>query len=74
MASSARMLIRLANSAPRISSGRLPAAMAGMMTSDRHQAVSVSAMRRRLSPWTRSSPWLAAGSNPALTWASMNVA
>ena len=41
------------------------------MTSLCHQAVSVSAIRRRLSPQTRSHPSMTAGRTPSESWASI---
>ena len=55
-----------------ISSGPLPAAMAGSITSEFHQAASCSVIRRVPSPWTRSKRSMAAGRNPSESWASMN--
>ena len=63
--------IRSPKSSPRISSGRLPAAIAGVITSETHMADSVSAIRRRLSPWARIVCWMAAGRNPAWSCASI---
>ena len=66
--------IRSPNSMPRISSGRLPASIAGLMTSVSQNADSVSAIRRRASPWTRSSRRVEAWLNPAFTWMAMSSA
>jgi len=64
--------VRSARSALPISSGPLPAEMAGSSTSDRHQAPSASAILLVLSPWTRRSRSMAAGRNPSASWTSMN--
>ena len=64
--------IRSERSAFETSSGPLPAAMAGSITSEFHQAASCSAIRRVLSPWTRSRRSMAAGRNPSAIWSSMN--
>ncbi len=73
-ARSDRTFMRVTKSSPKTSSGCLPAAMAGDITSEFHQADSVSARRRRLSPAARSSRWMAIGLKPAATWNSMNAA
>ena len=65
-------LNRSPNSPPRISSGRWPAAMPGSMTSDCHMDASVSATRRRLSPWARISRRIAGGRMPPLIAISRN--
>ena len=64
--------IRSESSAFPISSGPLPAAAAGSITSEFHQAASASAIRRVLSPWTRSRRSIAGGRNPSEIWSSMN--
>ena len=55
-----------------ISSGPLPAAMPRSITSVVHQAASSSAIRRVLSPATRSSRSITDGLNPSATWISRN--
>jgi hypothetical protein len=49
----------------------MPDASSGTTTSLSHQAVSVSAMRRRLSPQTRSHPSITTGRNPSESCASI---
>ena len=70
-ASALRVVLK---SVAEIASGFSPAASAGPITSVCHQSASVWAIRRRLSPWTRSRRSIAIGRKPALTWASTNAA
>ncbi len=63
-ARSFRTFICVTNSSPATRSGCFPAATAGAITSEFHQADSVSTRRRRQSPAARNSCWMAIGLKP----------